>query len=199
MFTKRPQASASVRGASDLCRTCVGLVSDLPETKIVGKCRTVVTFYVSYCKSVNSHRDRGGRSRETQNCRHFWTRVGSSRVKSVNGHRDRGGRGRETQNCHHFWTLKSVNSHRDRGGRGRETQNCRHFWTRLASSRLKSVNRIGGRGRETQYCRHFWTRLASSRLKSVNSHRDRGGRRRETQNCRHFWTRRWREKRREER
>ena len=44
-------------------------------------------------------RDRGGRGRETQNCRHFWTRVS----KSVNSHRDRGGRGRETQNCRHFW------------------------------------------------------------------------------------------------
>ena len=36
---------------------------------------------------------------ETQNCRHFWTRVGSSRLQSVNSHRDRWGRGRETQNC----------------------------------------------------------------------------------------------------
>ena len=32
----------------------------------------------------------GGRGREAQNCRHFWTRLGSSRLKSVNGHRDRG-------------------------------------------------------------------------------------------------------------
>ena len=32
----------------------------------------------------------GGRGRETQNCRHFWTRLGSSRLKSVNSHRDRG-------------------------------------------------------------------------------------------------------------
>ena len=88
---KRPQASASVRGASDLCQTCVGLASDLPETKIVAKRRTVVTFYVSYYKSVNSHWDRGGRGRETQNCHHFWTRLASSRLKSVNSHRDRGG------------------------------------------------------------------------------------------------------------
>ena len=74
-------------------------------------------------KNVNSHRDRKGPGREAQNCRHFWTRVGSSRLKSVNSHRDR-----------------SVNSHRDRKGPGRETQNCRHFWTRVGSSRLKSVN-----------------------------------------------------------
>ena len=71
-------------------------------------------------KSVDSHRDRKGPGRETQNCRHFWTRVGSSR-------------------------LKSVNSHRDRKGPGRETQNCRHFWTRVGSSRLKSVNSLSNR------------------------------------------------------
>ena len=54
------QAFASVRNrsqASAECRTCVGLASD---TKIVAKRRTVVTFYVSHYKSVNSHRDRGG-------------------------------------------------------------------------------------------------------------------------------------------
>ena len=42
--------------------------------------------------------------REAQNCRHFWTRVWSSRFKSANCHRDRWGPGREPQNCHHFWT-----------------------------------------------------------------------------------------------
>ena len=40
------------------------------ESKIVAKRRTVVTFYVSYYNSVRSHRARGGRGRETQNCRH---------------------------------------------------------------------------------------------------------------------------------
>ena len=147
---------------------------------MVAKRRIVVSgLCVSKLKSVNSHRDRGGPGRETQHCRHFWTRPGSSRLKSVNSRRDRGGPGRETQTCRHFWTrpgssrLKSVNSHRDRGGPGRETQTCRHW-----SSRLKSVNSHrdrGGPGRETQTCRHFWTRFGSSRLKSVNSHRDRGG------------------------
>ena len=39
---------------------------------------------------ANSHRDRGGGpGRETQNCRHFWTRVGSSRLRSANSHRDK--------------------------------------------------------------------------------------------------------------
>ena len=105
-------------------------------------------------KSVNSHkRVGGGGGRETQNCRHFWTRPGSSHLKNVNSHGDRGGGGRKTQKCRHFWTrlgssrLKSVDSHRGRGGRGGETQNCGHFWIRLGSSRFKSVNshkRVGG-------------------------------------------------------
>ena len=69
--------------------------------------------------------ERDENRREMQNCRHFWTRLGSSR-------------------------LKSVNSHRDRGGRGRETQNCRHFWTRLASSCLKSVNSRGSWSRNPE-------------------------------------------------
>ena len=141
---KRSQAFASVRNRSRR----VGHAGESTEFKIVAKRRTVVTFYVSHFKSANSHRDRGSRGRETQNCRHFWARLASTRLKSVNSHRDRGGRGRETQNCRHFWTrlaspcLKSANSHRDRGCRGRETQNCRHFWTRLASPRLKSVNSV---------------------------------------------------------
>ena len=61
---------------------------------MVAKRRTVVTFGLVSdlrLKSVNSHRDRGGHGRETQNCRHCWTRLGSSRLKSVNSHRDRGG------------------------------------------------------------------------------------------------------------
>ena len=169
VFAKNPQASANRPRR-------VGHAGESTESKIVAKRRIVVTFHVSHYKSVHSHRDRGGRGRESQNCRHFWTRLGSSRLKSVNSHRDRGARGRETQTCRHFWTclessrVKSVNSHRDRGGRGRETQNCRHFWTRLGSSRLKSVNSHrdrGARGREAQNCRHFWTCLESSRVKSV--------------------------------
>ena len=59
---------------------------------VVAKPRTVVTFGLVSVR----------RGRETRNCRHFWTRLVSSRLKSVNGHRDRGGRGRETQNCRHF-------------------------------------------------------------------------------------------------
>ena len=54
---------------------------------------------VSKIKSVNSHRDRGGPGRETQNCRHFWTRLRSSRLKNVNSHRDRGSRGPWSRNA----------------------------------------------------------------------------------------------------
>ena len=80
-----------------------GLLSGLRVSKVstvtgiggvvVAKPRTVVTFglvsglRVSKCQQS---RDWGGRGRETQNCRHFWTRLGSSRLKSVNSHRDRG-------------------------------------------------------------------------------------------------------------
>ena len=88
------KAFASVRGGSDMPET--------KETKIVAKCRTVVTFLCFVLQKCQHHRDQGGRGRETQNCRHFWTRLGSSRLKSVNSHRDRGGRGREAQNCCHF-------------------------------------------------------------------------------------------------
>ena len=126
----------------------------------------------------NSHRDRGGPGRETQNCRHFRTRPGSSRLKSVK--------------C-----VNSIQQSQGSGGPGRETQNCRHFWTRPGSSRLKSaisIELLQGSGgswsrnaKLSSLCPGFWTRLGSSRLKSVNSHR--GGPGLETQNCRHFWTR----------
>ena len=96
---------------------CVGFAG---ATTIVGKRRTVhfLRFALEKCQQSQGS---GGPGRETQNCRHFWTRLASLRVKSVNSHKDRGGPGRETQNCRHFWTrlvssrLKSVHSHRDRG------------------------------------------------------------------------------------
>ena len=56
---KRSQSSASVRNRSRR-------VAHAGEAKIVAKRRTVVTFYVLHYKNVNSHRDRGGRGRETQ-------------------------------------------------------------------------------------------------------------------------------------
>ena len=59
-------------------------------------------------KSVNILRDRGGPGRETQICRHFWTRVASLRLKGVNRLRDRGCPGRETQKCGRFWIRVTV-------------------------------------------------------------------------------------------
>ena len=59
---KPPQASASVRE----CRACV----------VVAKRRTVITFGLApgprVSKSFDSHRDRWGPGRKTQNCRRFW-------------------------------------------------------------------------------------------------------------------------------
>ena len=138
--------SRSVGLVSDLRRTCVGLAGD---TKIVAKRRTVVTFYVSHYKSVNSHRDRGGPGRETQISRHFWTRLvfASQQCQQSQGSGASWSRNADQSSLLDSSSrLKSVNSHRDRGGPGRETQISRHFWTRLASSRLKSVNSHRDRG-----------------------------------------------------
>ena len=155
---KRPQSFAIVRGGSDR-----------PEGRRSSRNAELSSlFYVSYYKSVNGHRDRGGSwvvvakrrtvvtfglvlrlcvlkvsavtgigggpGRETQNCRHFWTRLASSRLKRANSHRDQGGswsRNAEFSSLFDsscvFLRLKNVSSHRDRGGRGRKTQVCRHF------------------------------------------------------------------------
>ena len=62
---------------------------------VVAKRRTVVTFglvsFLRVSKVSTVTGIGGGRGRETQNCRHFWTRLGSSCLKSVNSHRDWGG------------------------------------------------------------------------------------------------------------
>ena len=62
---------------------------------LVAKRRTVVTFGVVLRLRVSKVSTvtgiGGGPRRETQNCRHFWTCLASSRLKSVNSHRDRGG------------------------------------------------------------------------------------------------------------
>ena len=184
MFAKRPQASAkrpqSVRKAFAKRSRRVGHAGESTESKIVAKRRlsSLFTFRTTKVSTVTGIG--GGPGRETQNCRHFWSRLGFSRLKSVNSHRDRGGRGRETQNCRHFWSrlgssrFKSVHSQRDRGGRGRETQNCRHFWSRLVPgvSEASTVTGIGG----------SWSRNAelSSLLDSpLERGKERGERRKE--------------------
>ena len=76
---------------------------------------------VSASQECQQSQESGGPGRETQNCRHFWTRVGSSRLKSISSHRNRQGRGRETQNCRQLWIgigsscFKSSNIHGDWG------------------------------------------------------------------------------------
>ena len=80
---KRPQAFTSVRKRLQAFTK----VGKRPRPKIIAKCRTVVTFglvlrlRVSTVSTVS--RIGGGPGRETQNCRHCWTCVASSRLKSV--------------------------------------------------------------------------------------------------------------------
>ena len=105
--------------------------------------------------------------RETQNCRHFWTRLASSRLKSVNSHSDGGG-----------------------GGPRRETQNCRHFGLvlHLRVSKVSTVTGIGGgsssRNAEPSSLLDLSCIFASQ--KCQRSQGSGGGPRRETQNRRHF-------------
>ena len=61
---------------------------------LVAKCRTVVAFGLASGRRVSKVSlvtdIGGGPGRETQNCHHFWTCVGSRRVKSVDSRRDGG-------------------------------------------------------------------------------------------------------------
>ena len=140
---KRPQASASVRECRRMSRIVGSRKSSqnaelsslftlsVPKVStvtgiggvVVAKRRTVVTFgLVSSIASQKCQQSQGsgGRDRETQNCRHFWTRLVSSRLKSANSQRDRGGRGHETQNCHHFWPCLWREERRGERGEKRE-------------------------------------------------------------------------------
>ena len=105
---------------------------------MVAKSRIVVTFrlvlrlHVSKVSAISgiegsviNHRDREGRASETQNCRHFGTRLASSRLK-----------------CH-----QSQGS----GDRGREAQNCRHCWIRLSREERREKKReMRGKRREEE-------------------------------------------------
>ena len=124
----------------------------------------------------------GVRGRETQICRHFWTRLGSSRLKSVNRHRDRGVVVAKRRSVVTFGLVSGLRVSKvstDTGIGGSWSRNA-DLSSLLDSSRVFASQKCqqtqgsGVRGRETQICRHFWTRLGSSRLKSVNRHRDRG-------------------------
>ena len=173
---------ASVRKRS----RSVGLASNLPETKNrreTQNCRHFLRFVLQKCQL--SQGSGGGHGREMQNCCHFWTRLGSSRLKSVNRHRDRGGS--QSRNAELSSLLDSSRvfasqkCQPSQGSGGVMVAKCRIVVTfglvsGLRVSKVSTVTGIGGgHGREMQNCRHFWTRLASSRLKSVNRHRDPGG------------------------
>ena len=118
-------------------------------------------LWVFASQKRNSHRDQGGRGRETQNCRRFGTGVGSSRLRSANRHGDRAGSWSRNEELSSFLDL------------------CRVF----ASQKCQQSQGSGGSALRNAELSHFWTGVESSRLKSVNSHRDHGGRGREMQNC----------------
>ena len=183
----RSQASASVCGGSDMP---VGRKS-LRNAEL----SSLFTFRIT--KVSTGHRDLGGRGRETQNCRHFWTRVfASQKCQQVTGIRGVVVAKRRTVVTFGLvlgLCISKVSTVTGiRKGRGCETQNCRHFWTPRVFASQKCQRSQGSGGVVVAKRRTVVTfgRLGSSRLKSVNGHREPGGRGCETQNCRHFWTRR---------
>ena len=129
-------------------------------------------FASQKCQQSQGHRDRGGRGRETQTCRHFWTGVGSSRLKSVDSHRGPGGPGRETQSCRHFcFHVARVSTVTEIGrvlvAKRRTVVTFFGLAFGVRVSKVSTVTGIGG----------SWSRnadllsLLDLRLKSVNSHR----------------------------
>ena len=150
---KRPQSFAIVRNRSQ----SFALVRKRPQ---------------SFAEGRTCQRDEN--RRETQDCRHFWTRLASSRLKSVNSDKDPGGSWSRNARLSSLLDSSRVFAYQ----KCQQSQGSGESWPRNAelASRLETVTGIGrGRGRETQNCRHFWTRLGSSRLKSVNSDKDPGG------------------------
>ena len=91
---------------------------------VVAKRRTVVTFGLASglrVSKVSTITGIGGsRGCETQNCRHFWTRLGSSRLKSVNSHRDRGGSWSRNAELSPLLDSPRVFASRERREQGRE-------------------------------------------------------------------------------
>ena len=156
----------------------------LSRVLTVAKRRIVVTFgLVSGLRvsKVSTVTDRKGPGRETQNCRHFWTRVGSSRLKSVNSHRSEGSWSRNAELSSLLDSRRvfaSQKCQQSQIGRvlvaKRRTVVTFGLVSGLRVSKVSTVTNRKGPGRETQNCRHFWTRVRSSRLTSVNSHRSEG-------------------------
>ena len=157
---------------------------------VVAKRRTVVTFGLASRRPVPTMTtvtgNGGGRGRETQNCRHFWTCLLLSCPKTDNCHRHRRGRGREPQNSRHSWTCSFLvvsqqcfTSDKDRGRSWSRTAELSSLFG-LASCRrvpkVSTVTGIGGRGREPRNCQlsSFFGLALCRRVPSVNCHRDRG-------------------------
>ena len=138
---------------------------------VVAKPRTVVTFglvsRLRVSKIVNSHKDWGGRGRETQNCRHF---LDSSRVSaSQKCQQSQGSGGSWSRNPELSSLLDSSRvSASQKGGfvvAKPRTVVTFGLVSRLRISKVSTVSGIGGgRGRETQNCRHFWRKPELSSL-----------------------------------
>ena len=221
---KRPQASASVRGGSDMPEarkssrnvelsslftfriTKVSTITGIGGV-VVAKPRTVVTFgFVSFrrvSKVSTVAGIRGGCGGETQNCRHFWTRLGSSRLKSVNSHRDSGGgvvvAKRRTVVTFGFVSFRRVSKVSTvtgiRGG-GVVVAKRRTVVTfgLISGRRVSKVSTVTGiRGgvvvakRRTVVAFEIVSGLRVSKVSTVTGIR--GGCGGETQNCCGFWTR----------
>ena len=174
---KRPQAFASVRGGSDMPERRKRRKSSRNV-----KLSSLFTFRLTKVSTVTGIA--GGRGRETQNCRHFWTRLVSPCLNSVNSHRDRGGswsRNPELSSLLDSSRLSvSQQSQQSQGSRGVVVAKPRAVVTfglvsGLRVSKVSTVTGIaGGRGRETQNCRHFWTRLVFAFQKCQQSQGSRG-------------------------
>ena len=125
----------------------------LSRVLTVAKRRTVVTFGLASglrVSKVSTVTNRKGPACETQNCRHFWTRVGSSRLKSVNSHTSEGSWSRNAE-------LSSLLDSRQVFA----SQKCQQT----------QIGRVLVSKRRTVLTAGLVLRL---RVSNVNSHRDRG-------------------------
>ena len=168
---KRLQASASV--------------ARFWESKIVAKRRTVVTFGLALGLRVSKEstvtRIGGVAVAKTQNCRHFWTGVGSPRLKSLNSHRIGGLWSRNAELSSLLdsrWVFTSQKCQQSQGSGGvvvAKTQNCPHFWIGMGLhvSKVRTVRGIGG--------------FEVAKRRTVDSHKDREGRGRQNAELSSLW------------
>ena len=204
--------SQSVRKASAIVRNRsqrVGHAGESTESKIVAKRRTVVTFYVSHYKSVNSHGDRGGRGVVVAKRRTVVTfglvlHLRVSKVSTVTGI---GGvvvswsRNAELSSLlDSSCIFASQKCQQSQGSGGvvvakRRTVVTFGLVSALRVSKVSTVTGIAGVVVSRSRNAELSSLLDSSRLfafQKCQQSRGSGGswcRGRETQNCRHFWTR----------